>query len=937
MYFTIRRSLRTSINEKAISLLDQMKKIWKEDPSQVPPVWLDFLRLNPQVVGKKVEQLAVADVSKADAIHELFVTDQMQMHRIISLYQIRGHLMAAVDPLEIKRRSFVKNNARLPEELQSLARTMPLDKDQMIFLTANTFIGSQNQKILTVNEIIKRLNNSYCNTIGVEYMYIPSVDICQWIRKQIEDPNQVQRMQSTSVKKMILESLIRITRFQEFLKNTLLVKREALIEGCEMLIPALQVMIDIASAQGMNTNRARLNILANAFRKPLNHLFVPFTKFGLPDDAKNYFGSYIKKVSSAEALPTEFFVIANTPEYVECAELIVAGRTKAEQVFSEEDAKIWPIAVHTDAITNGQGTLFETMRLSRQSDYYTKGVIHIVLTDHTAVPAYDENANCCYYATDVARAVMAPVFHVNSRDPEAVAYAMKVATEYRIKFESDVVIDLIIFRKHFSSQEQIPTFLERRVSKMVPLIETYSKKLIDEKIITKYEVVDQIQKFENFFEFNVAKAARTSFDKEEWLDTPWKRFFEEKLQFEIPSTGIIKSFFSQLMEKFVKYPLDINVHPDILREVNERISMMQQDQLTWNGAEFLVFSSLLEEGIHVRLVGDEIDGGSYKNRHYELKAIDEERSRNPLKSIFKDHANFTVTNTISAELAVLGFETGFAQTNPKALVIWQSHKEDRTNVAQFIIDVFLAAGESMWSRQCGIVCLLPHGLEGEGDECSSARPKRFLQLCSDDEMAPEKNMGVQLNKCNWIVANVSTPANYFHILRRQVKLNFRKPLILFFPKKLFASKMTSSLEEVLGNTKFKVYIPDMERQNFEEVSKVLLCTGRVYYDLYEYRRFNDQTKQIAICRLEQISPFPYSDLENDLYNYKHASVYWVQEEHQNHGWWSYIRPRLSTILKIMYKKECDYIGRPFSPFHATNDYNEHLREKEAFLREAMKL
>ncbi|KAK9507730.1 hypothetical protein O3M35_007518 [Rhynocoris fuscipes] len=943
--FTIcRRTFITSLTccqEPKKQILKQMIKMWHEDPSKLPGTWRDFFRLNPQFVGGKVDKSAIKQEAQADNSYELFLIDQIQVNRLVTVYQSSAHLTASIDPLNIKRAKFKRNDTRLTLKHKPSLHVLPLDKQKQIFISPTVFVGGTGHKVLTFQELIKRLNNAYNGSVGIEFMHNSSIDVAQWIRKKFEDPNLRNKINSPAIKRNILKKLIRTKLFQEFIQAKFpVVKKQSFVDGCEMLIPGLQYLLDSASATGaqifilgMNTPRARLNILANVFRKPLSQIFVPFAKHGLPEDAKFKFGNYIKKVSTDQALPTEFSVVANTPDFPETAGPVVAGKTKAEQVMSEEENKVWPILIHGDEVIRGQGTLFETMRITRQPDYFTRGVIHILLTNFDYIPDVQTDERCCYYPSDVARTVMAPIFHVNTRDPEAVIYVMQVAAEYRIKFESDVFVDLICVKKDKATSK----YQENLINALQPLADEYGEKLLAEKIVTRYDIVDEQQRYGHFLDFNLSKANRSHFEQNEWLDSPWKRFYEEKLQYKEPITGIMKSFFLHFFKKLLRYPLDIDIHPEIKQaEIEYRENVMSLEQLTFIEAEIAVFGSLLEEGFHVRLTGDEVETSSLFPRQYILRSMTESLSRSPIKAVFKDKANFTFTNTLSAEMGVIGFEIGYSHSNPNVIVLWQSHREDRTSIGQYLIDVFLAAGESRWLRQCGLTCILPHGMDGEGDDCSTARPERFLQMCNDDEFIPEFDMGVQLNQCNWIIANVTTPANYFHVIRRQAKLNFRKPLMLFMPKKKFTRSKISSLYEILGSTMFKTYIPDSERPDKEKVRKVLLCTGPVYSELDEERKVHDPNKQIVLGRLEQISPFPYKLVREHVSLYPNAKVYWVQEEHKNQGWWNYVRPRILSALKGLHS-ECSYIGRAHSVFRATNDYTIHLKEKETYLAEAMKL
>ncbi|XP_014291050.1 2-oxoglutarate dehydrogenase-like, mitochondrial isoform X2 [Halyomorpha halys] len=840
----------------------------------------------------------------------------------------------------------------------------PYNKERKIILPDESFIGGS-QTVMKLKDILITLNRSFCGSIGIEFMNHTSVDIRQWVKRKFEEPAFVSSMHSPHIKQLILLRLIRAHSFEQFVSSKWPNEKQHGAVGCEILMPALETLIDFGSAHGaqsfvlgMTTTRARLNVLANVFRKPLQQIFVPFhhqTSEGvlLHDDDKYILGNNVKKVTSNQALPTEFAVLASTSNFVEAIDPLVSGKTMAEQLYTADDdgRRVWPIVIHGDEVISGQGIVMETLRMANQKGFSTNGTIHIVLTNQSNLPRNDSPKSDAgsIYTTNVAHTTMAPVFHVNSQDPEAVVYCMKVAAEYRAKFKSDVIVDLICYQKYLPPDKSIPKEIAKKIDSERPILEKYSEKMVKEELSTWYEIDNSIQKYNHLLEYSYSKAQKSSFKVNEWIDSPWKRFFEKKLQLVDPNTSLIPSVYKVTVENIISYRPDINTHPSVLDDLSTHFRMAKENKITWLMAENLAIAFMLQEGINVRMTGNNCEEGESIRRYHARYAVDTPESRIPLRGMYKAQGYYTVCNSLSSEFANLGFEIGFSQTSPKSLVIWESTKEDRTSLAQYMIDVFLAAGEGRWFRQTGIVCLIPHGMEGKGDSTSTGRPERFLQMCNDDYQNPITEMPLQLVKCNWIVANVTTPSNYFHILRRQMKVNFRKPLILFTHKKLFKKMIYSPRENFLNKNRFQVYFPDYKfppnSDLAQGVKKVLFCTGKVYYELLDARDEANLKKEIAICRVEQISPFPFLAISKDIVNYPNASFHWVQEEHRNQGWWTYVRPRFIAAMEMIKKKDpktsiepgINYIGRGSAYQTATEIRYQHFLERSLFLADAMKI
>jgi len=646
-------------------------------------------------------------------------------------------------------------------------------------------------------------------------------------------------------------------------------------------------------------------------------------------------------------------VVAN-PSHLEAVNPIVEGKVRAEQFYrgDTEGKKAMSVLLHGDAAFAGQGIVYETMGMSELPDYSTKGTVHIVANNQigfTTDPRYSRSSPYC---TDVGRVVNAPIFHVNADDPEAVMLVANVAAEWRATWQRDVVIDLVGYRRFGHNEIDEPMFTQpimySLIKKHKNVLDIYSDKLISEGLVTKEEVQAVVDKYDRICEEAYKKAGEeTQVFHKHWLDSPWSGFFEGKDPLKIGDTGIHEETLQHIGKRFSQGPPnapDFKMHKGIQRILKARSDMVANREMDWAMAEAFAFGSLLKEGIHVRLSGQDVERGTFSHRHHVLHHQTQDRSTyKPLANLYPDQAPYSVCNSSLSEYGILGFELGYSMTNPNALVLWEGQFGDFANTAQCIIDQFIASGQSKWVRQSGLVMLLPHGMEGMGPEHSSARPERFLQLCSDDpEYFPpeEDEFSVkQLSNINMIVANCSTPGNYAHILRRQIKLPFRKPLVVMTPKSLLRHPECKSSFDSLGQgSEFQRMILDNgpASEKPAAVQKILFCTGKVYYDLIKERRDLGLEDQIAIHTIEQISPFPYDIMKKVCDTYCNAELCFVQEEHKNMGAWTYIQPRTQTAIGG-YHRLIQYIGRDIAPSPATGSKATHKKELATFLKQAMAL
>jgi len=817
------------------------------------------------------------------------------------------------------------------------------DMDRVFKLPATTFIGGKEKK-LPLREILKRLEHTYCRSIGAEFMFINSLEQCNWIRQKLETPDVMNFDLET--KRLILARLSRAAGLESFLARKWSSEKRFGLEGCEMLIPAMKQVIDKSTQFGVESvimgmpHRGRLNVLANVCRKPLEQIFSQFAALEATDDGsgdvKYHLGTYIERLNRVTNKNIRLAVVAN-PSHLEAVDPVVQGKTRAEQFYrgDNEGKKVMSLLLHGDAAFCGQGVVFETFHLSDLPDYTTHGTIHIVANNQIGFTTDPRHSRSSPYCTDVARVVNAPIFHVNADDAEAVMHVCNIAAEWRATFHKDVVIDLVCYRRNGHNEIDEPMFTQplmyRKIRSTKPVLDKYAEKLITEGVVTGDEYKQVKEKYERICEeAHTAAKQVTNIKYKDWLDSPWSGFFEGKDPMMVSPTGVHEETLVHIGKRFSSPPpnaAEFVIHKGLERILKSRLEMVENRVVDWALGEAMSFGSLLKEGIHVRLSGQDVERGTFSHRHHVLhhQKVDKATYR-PLCNLYPDQAPYTVSNSSLSEFGVLGFELGYSMTNPNALVCWEAQFGDFFNTAQTIIDQFISSGQAKWVRQSGLVLLLPHGMEGMGPEHSSARVERFLQMCSDDpETIPDlesPSSVKQLHDINWIVANVSTPANYYHILRRQIALPFRKPLIIMTPKSLLRHpEAKSSFDEMVVGTEFKRIIP--EENGNSGMKRLIFCSGKVYYDLKKARADRELNDQMAIARIEQISPFPYDLVKAEVEKYPNAELYWAQEEHKNMGPWTYVQPRINNLLK----KEIKYAGRPVAASPATGSKHQHLKEQ----------
>ncbi|XP_034403133.1 2-oxoglutarate dehydrogenase, mitochondrial isoform X3 [Cyclopterus lumpus] len=827
----------------------------------------------------------------------------------------------------------------------------------MFRLPTTTFIGGS-EGSLPLREIVRRLEMAYCQHIGVEFMFINDVDQCRWIRQKFETPGVMQF--SLEEKRTLLARMIRSTRFEEFLQRKWSSEKRFGLEGCESLIPALKTIIDESSLSGVESvimgmpHRGRLNVLANVIRKELDQIFCQFdSKLEAADegsgDVKYHLGTYNKRMNRVSDREVTMSLMAN-PSHLEAVDPVVQGKTKAEQFYcgDTEGQRVMSILIHGDAAFAGQGIVYETFHLSDLPSYTTHGTVHVVVNNQIGFTTDPRMARSSPYPTDVARVVNAPIFHVNADDPEAVMYVCKVAAEWRTAFHKDVVVDLVSYRRNGHNEIDEPMFTQplmyKRIRKQRGVLEKFAEKVIGEGVVTTRAYEEEVARYDKICE---EAYARSKDEKilhiKHWLDSPWPDFFTvdgQPKSLSCPSTGISEEELGHIGSVAASVPVeDFKIHGGLSRVLKGRANMVSQRVCDWALGEYMAIGSLLKEGIHVRLSGQDVERGTFSHRHHVLHDQNvDKRICIPMNFISPDQAPYTVCNSSLSEYGVLGFELGFAMASPNALVLWEAQFGDFHNTAQCIIDQFISSGQSKWVRQNGIVLLLPHGLEGMGPEHSSARTERFLQMCNDDpDVFPTltEDFAVrQLFDCNWIVVNCSTPANFFHVLRRQILQPFRKPLIVFTPKSLLRHpEAKSSFDDMLPATHFRRLIPD--DGDPEKVKRVVFCSGKIYYELIRERENRGLKEAVAVVRVEQLSPFPFDLVKAETDRYPTADLVWCQEEHKNQGYYDYVKPRIRTAIQRT--RPVRYAGRDPAAAPATGNKPTHLAELRRLLDAAFHL
>ena len=895
--------------------------------------WADIEKSVEEKISVRQPEACAEDIRQA-------TQDSLRALMLIRAYRIRGHLIANLDPLGLQPES------PHPElDPMSMGFT-DADMDRPIFI--DNVLGLETA---TLNQILDILKRTYCGTFAVEFMHITDPEQKAWIQERIEGPDKDISFTNEG-KQAILKKLIEAEGFEQFLNVKYTGTKRFGLDGAEAMVPALEQIIKRGGALGVREiivgmpHRGRLNVLAAVMGKPYHHIFHEFHGGSVtPEDiAGSGDVKYHLGASSDRAFDGNNVHLSLTanPSHLEAVDPVVLGksRAKSDRITDVEGAArrahVLPLLLHGDASFAGQGVVAECLSFSGLRGYNSGGAVHFIVNNQIGFTTSPKFARSSPYPSDVAKMVEAPIFHVNGDDPEAVVYAAKIATEYRQKFGADVVIDMFCYRRFGHNEGDEPSFTQplmyKTIKKQRTTRELYAARLKAEGVISAQWEEGERNEFRDFLQTEFDSAENFKPNKADWLDGPWAGIKPPNDDDRRGDTAVETSTLKEIGKTTVSAPEGFNVHRTLGRVLKQRAKTFDTGRdIDWASAEALAFGSLVKDGYNVRLSGQDSRRGTFSQRHAVFVDQDTEKKYFPLDNVEGDNGVFEVHDSNLSEFAVMGFEYGYSLANPNTLVLWEGQFGDFANGAQIIIDQFISSAERKWLRMSGLVLLLPHGYEGQGPEHSSARLERFLQLCAQDNMQ---------------VANCTTPANYFHILRRQMRRNFRKPLVLMTPKSLLRhKKCVSSIEEMGPGSSFhRVLWDDAEFKpgstvklvKDDKIKRVVICSGKVYYDLLEEREARG-IDNVYLLRVEQFYPYPAHSMTEELQRFKNAEMIWCQEEPKNMGGWSFIEPNIEwTLDQISAKhKRARYVGRPATASTATGLMSRHKKELEEFLNEAL--
>ncbi|KAI9105905.1 thiamine diphosphate-binding protein [Phlyctochytrium arcticum] len=981
-----RASSEDFLNGPSGGYVEEMYTAWEKDPKSVHLSWQVYFRnlaengqrpafvAPPNIIPSAELGGFVGDsaLSHEDKIPSGEIMDHMKVQLLVRAYQIRGHHLANLDPLEITG----SDEEHAPELSHKHYGFSDADLDRKFYLGSGilpAFLGPEGQKTLTLREIIESLKSTYCGPIGIEYGHIPERQQCDWLRRRFEVP--VKYQYSKEQKMVILDRLMWSDHFERFVATKFPTEKRFGLEGCESLIPGMKSMIDRSVDYGVNSivmgmpHRGRLNVLSNVVRKPNESIFAEFSHSADDTvegsgDVKYHLGmNYVRPTPSGRMVSLS---LAANPSHLEAVNPVVEGKVRAIQFYQNDEkdrAKAMAVLLHGDAAFAAQGVVYETLGMADLPAYTTGGTIHIIVNNQVGFTTDPRFARSTPYCSDVAKTVNAPILHVNGDDVEAVVYALDLAAEWRARWKKDVVIDIVCYRRHGHNEIDQPSFTQplmyQRIAKMKPTLDKYIQQLLDEGSVTKEEINEMDKRVMGILEENFKDSKSYQASSKEWQSSTWSGFKApaELAAETVPhhKTGVDLELLRYIGVAAATYPSDFNVHSNLGKILKTREKAVKDGaNIDWATAESIAFGTLLAEGKHVRLSGQDVERGTFSQRHALLHDQKTEKTYVPLNNLVAGELvstqnQFTVCNSSLSEFGCLGFELGYSMTSPHQLVCWEAQFGDFVNNAQCIIDQFIVSGEQKWLQRTGLTLLLPHGYDGQGPEHSSARMERFLQMVDEDpynmpnpEGTEKGSYARQHQDCNMQVVYPTVPSNYFHALRRQVHREFRKPLIVFASKALLRHPAAkSNIEEMAEGTIFQRVIPEVLHESpftdlviagtsgvnngvwagnntdprlphalraspedtFKlappnEIKTVIFCSGQVYYLLNKARALNN-LQNVAIVRLEQITPFPFWEVKTiiDHYGASLEEIVWCQEESFNSGAWTFVEPRLDTSVR----------------------------------------
>jgi 2-oxoglutarate dehydrogenase E1 component len=886
--------------------------------------------------GKKIAaKAAEKGVEVGEEAIKRAVLDSVRALMLIRAYRIRGHLIADLDPLGLR------DKGNRPELDPKSYGFTDADMDRPIFL--DNVLGLQ---IASIREILQIVRRTYCGTFALQYMHISDPEQASWLKERIEGLGK--EIQFTREgRKAILNKMVEAEGIEKYLHVKYMGTKRFGLDGGESLIPAMEQIIKRGGSLGIEEiiigmpHRGRLSVLANVMGKPYRAIFNEFQGGSFkPEDVD---GSGDVKYHLGASSDREFdgnkvhLSLTANPSHLEAVNPVVLGkvRAKQDQKNDEERTKVLAILLHGDAAFAGQGIIAEGFGLSGLKGHKTGGTMHIVVNNQIGFTTAPHFSRSSPYPTDIALMVEAPIFHVNGDDPEAVVHAAKVATEFRQKFHKDVVLDIICYRRFGHNEGDEPMFtnpiMYKKIKSHKTTLSLYTERLVKDGLLPEGEIEDMKTSFQAFLADEFEAGTNYKPNKADWLDGKWSHLDRKEEDYQRGSTAIKPETFKEIGAALSTAPDGFPLHKTVGRLLAAKAKMFESGEgFDWATGEALAFGSLMTEGFPVRLSGQDCTRGTFSQRHSGLINQDTEERYYPLNNIRSGQARYEVIDSMLSEYAVLGFEYGYTLAEPNALTLWEAQFGDFANGAQIMFDQFISSGESKWLRMSGLVCLLPHGFEGQGPEHSSARLERFLTMCGGD---------------NWIVANCTTPANYFHILRRQMHRTYRKPLIMMTPKSLLRHKMAVSRTEefTTGSSFHRVLWDDAQHGNSDtklaadgKIKRVVMCSGKVYYDLLEERDARG-IKDVYLMRVEQFYPFPAISMVKELSRFKSAEMVWCQEEPKNQGAWNFIEPNIEWVLTRIKAKHSrpTYAGRPAAASPATGLASQHKAQQLALVDAAL--
>ena len=861
------------------SMVEEMYNKYIKDPSSVNENWASFFK------GYNFAN----ELYSEDDIPESF-SKEFKVINLINSYRKRGHLFTKTNPVRERR----KYKPTLDIENFGLQ-----ESDLDLVFQAGDEVGIGPSKL---SEIIKHLQTVYCQSIGIEYMYVRDPKEINWIKKRLHKNANTPKLE-VNQKKHILHKLNQAVAFENFLHKKFVGQKRFSLEGAESLIPALDVLIEHGAELEVEefivgmAHRGRLNVLANIFNKTYKEVFAEFHPKDYLDDSISGDVKYHLGYTSTQKCDNGKLVRLNlspNPSHLEAVDPVVQGiaRAKIDTKYDSNQNKVLPILIHGDAALAAQGVVYEVVQMAQLDGYKTGGTVHIVINNQVGFTTNYLDARSSTYCTDVAKVTLSPVLHVNGDDVEAVVHSLKFAVEYRQTFNKDIFIDLLCYRKYGHNEGDEPRFTQPKLYQLIAKHpnprEIYKEKLLNEGIVEDESVRQSEDEFQKLLNdrFNEAKeiekAKITHFLKDEWKN--FKRIVDSNF-FSQVDTSVDKTTLTILAKQLYDIPNSSRFFKKTIKLLNERKSMIEKSKMIdWSMAELLAYASLLDEGFHIRISGQDVERGTFSHRHAILKVEDSEEEISPLQNI-KKSSNFEIYNSLLSEYGALGFDYGYSITLPNTLTIWEAQFGDFSNGAQIMIDQFISCAEDKWKVMSGLVLLLPHGYEGQGSEHSSARIERYLQLCA---------------KYNMQIVNCTTPANFFHVLRRQQIRNFRKPLIVFTPKSLLRDPLCVSSFDDFSKSSFHEIIDD--EIILKNTEKLVFCSGKIYYELYKERsKYNDAN--LRLVRIEQLFPLDVKQINDIVEKYQPKEIIWVQEEPENMGAWRYILSNLKNLdIKLVSRK-----------------------------------